>query len=150
MWRSVAIWLLIASAVRAADGPPLPVAPVVQTQRTYHGNIVWDSDTNALSFTLIIRSNSFLLRTIPTTTNFVTVSNLPGTLQGFSFTATAFNNGGTSGESGYAALRLVTILEGDSVTGPWRSFSSPVFEPTNSGRILFPSNFNADAWLKPD
>jgi hypothetical protein len=85
-----------------------------------------------------------------TSTNFVTVSNLPYVLDAFEFVATASNPSGTGPESEHAPLKLITILERDSLNGPLRPFTTPVFEPTNSGRLLWPSNWSASALLKPD
>jgi hypothetical protein len=83
-------------------------------------------------------------------TNYATVSNLSSALDVYGFSCVSSNAAGESAESAPAIKRLITLLERDTIAGPLRPFTTPVFEPTNSGRFFWPSNWDAAALLKKD
>jgi hypothetical protein len=77
------------------------------------------------------------------------VSNL-ATLDGVLITASTVNGLIESDRSAPAIIKLVTLLERDLPNGAWRQFTTPVFEPTNAGRLFWPSQFNANVFLRKD
>lgn len=149
---SIRLALLLLLALSGSSGRCANLFPPVTTPSPstnhYHATFIWDQVTNATSYQVIARSNGLEVLRIPCGTNFLTVSNLPGVLDGWQFTCVS-SNAVLSDESNPAVLKLITLLEGETF-GQWRPFTTPVFEPTNQARFFWPSNFNANSLLKPD
>ena len=120
------------------------------TNYTYHLPFAWGAVTNADAYVVIGRSNNVEALRKWTSATAITVSNLPGTLNGWKFTCVSSNSDGISDESNCAILRLITLMERDSIDSPLRPFTTPVFEPTNSGRLFWPSNWDARSLLTRD
>jgi hypothetical protein len=141
----------IALKSRCENSLEPPTTQIVLSTNRYHlPPFAWDTVTNATGYQVIVQYSGVETQRISTATNWLVVSNLTADLDNYRFTCVATNATGTSAESEHAPLRLITILERDSLNGPLRPFTTPVFEPTNSGRLLWPSNWNAASLLQTD
>jgi len=78
-------------------------------------------------YAVIVRTNGVEAFRRYSMTNFVTVSNLVGDLESYSFTAIATNSLGASEETQAAAKRLVTIKEGTNIL---------TLQPTNRQQFI--------------
>lgn len=119
------------------------------TTNHYHARFEWNTVSNADAYAVITRSLTNEAWAW-TSNSWLVISNLPGALDGVRFTAVSSNAAGLSDETPAVVTRLVTLLEGPTIKGPWGAFTTPVFEPTNQGRFFFPSNWRAEGLLKRD
>lgn len=127
-----------------------PTRQVQIAQVTYHATFTWDTDTNAIWHAVIVRTNGIELFRRYSLTNSVTVSNLSYPLDQYRFTAIATNSVGESDESFPATLHWMTVLESDSLNGPWTLLSTNQFIPNAPQKYIALSNFNAQTFLKKD
>lgn len=117
---------------------------------SYHATFTFDSVTNAQWYSVIVRSNGIETQRRYSMTNLVTVSNLWFPLDQYRFTAIATNSLGESAESDPAPLHNMSVLEADTLAGPWSLLKTNQFVPSSPQHFIILSNFNAQSLLKPD
>ena len=127
-----------------------PTGQVQVAQVTYHATFTWDTDTNAIWHAVIVRTNGIELFRRYSLTNSVTISNLSYPLDQYRFTAIATNSLGESDESLPATLHWMTVLESDSLGGPWKLLATNQFIPSQPQHFIALSNWNAENFLKKD
>lgn len=153
---ALALWILCQGNRLHAGGfitsrlRSLATSQTQVAQVTYHATFTWDTDTNAIWHAVIVRTNHVELFRRYSLTNSVTVSNLSYPLDQYQFTAIATNSIGESDESKPATLHWMTVLESDSLNGPWTLLATNQFVPMQAQHFIALSNFNAQSLLKPD
>lgn len=144
--------LLLSTLSLGAAEFKLPAITALPSTNQQQGHLifVWDTVTNALWYSVIVRSNGIETQRRYSMTNSVVVSNLYTPLDQYRFTAIATNSLGESDESVPATLHWMTVLESDSLNGPWKLLVTNQFVPSAPQHFIALSNWNAENFLKKD
>lgn len=126
-------------------------SPSADDTNRYHLSFAWDGVTNADAYAVIVRYMGVETKRVWTSSTTVTVSNLSFDLDNYQFTAISSNIAGLStNESPVAPTRWITVMDADSLSGPWTKLATNSFPPVAPQHFIALSNWSAAGLFKKD